>query len=75
MPTSVEVPSLVLGHVAASSPTTPGPMKGVGETGTLGPPAAVANAVADALRPLGVQVYETPITPARLWAAIHAASR
>jgi carbon-monoxide dehydrogenase large subunit len=74
VPTSVEVPSLVLGHLATSPPATPGPMKGVGETGTLGPPAAVANAVADALRPLGVQVYETPITPARLWAAIHATS-
>jgi carbon-monoxide dehydrogenase large subunit len=45
-------------------------MKGIGENGAIGPPAAIANAVNDALRPLGAAVYETPITARRVRAAI-----
>ena len=48
-------------------------MRGVGEGGTLGPPAVLANAVADALAPFGIEVNELPITPARLWASGRAA--
>jgi aerobic carbon-monoxide dehydrogenase large subunit len=46
----------------------------VGEGGTLGPPAVLANAVADALAPFGVEVNELPITPARLWKRASSAS-
>ena len=50
-------------------------MRGVGEGGTLGPAAVLAKAVADALAPLGVEVNELPLTPARLWTACAAAPR
>jgi carbon-monoxide dehydrogenase large subunit len=46
----------------------------VGEGGTLGPPAVLANAVADALAPLGIEVNELPISPARLWKRTSGAS-
>jgi len=49
--------------------------KGVGEAGTVGAMAAVMNAVCDALAPLGVRHLDMPATPARVWAAIHAAKR
>ena len=45
------------------SPHTPGGVKGMGEGGTVGAPAAIANAVADALRPLGVSVTRLPLLP------------
>ena len=44
--------------------------KGIGEGGAIGPPAAIANAVNDALAPLGVEIGELPITPRRLLAAL-----
>jgi carbon-monoxide dehydrogenase large subunit len=50
-------------------------VRGVGEGGTLGPAAALANAVADALAPFGVEASELPLTPARLWAATGGAAR
>lgn len=74
MPTAVEIPELTLSHLEVPSTVTPGGYKGVGEGGIIAPPATIANAVADALRPLGVAIRETPITPAALWAAIQAAS-
>ncbi len=48
-------------------------IKGVGEAGTSGAGAAIANAVADALRPLGVKITEIPLTPERIWRALSAA--
>ena len=48
-------------------------VKGVGESGVIGSPAAVINALLDALRPLGVDHIDMPATPARVWAAIQAA--
>ena len=47
--------------------------KGIGEGGAIGPPAAIANAVNDALHPLGVEITELPITPRRLLRALLAA--
>jgi carbon-monoxide dehydrogenase large subunit len=75
VPTAMEVPPMTLGHLEIPSTITPGGFKGVGESGVVAPPPAIANAVSDALRPLGVQVDEIPITPARLWAAIRAADQ
>jgi carbon-monoxide dehydrogenase large subunit len=54
---------------------TPSPLsqfgqKGIGEGGAIGPPAAIANAVNDALAPLGVEITELPITPQRILAAL-----
>ena len=45
-------------------------MKGMGEGGAVVPPAAIANAVRDALAPLDVEINETPLTPERLLTAI-----
>jgi carbon-monoxide dehydrogenase large subunit len=50
-------------------------VRGVGEGGTLGPSAVIANAVADALAPLGVEPNELPISPARLWALVRRRAR
>jgi carbon-monoxide dehydrogenase large subunit len=61
MPRADDVPAVVIGHVETPSPLTPGGMKGMGEGGTIGAPAAIANAVADAVRPLGLRVTSLPI--------------
>jgi carbon-monoxide dehydrogenase large subunit len=50
-------------------------VKGAGETGTIASTAAVANAVHDALAPLGISHIDLPLTPARIWAAIRAARK
>jgi carbon-monoxide dehydrogenase large subunit len=63
MPTSAEIPELVIGHVAYPAANPLG-VRGVGEGGTLGPAAALAGAVGDAL---GVAVARLPITPSALW--------
>ena len=63
MPTSAEIPELVIGHVANPAANPLG-VRGVGEGGTLGPAAALAGAVGDAL---GVAVDRLPITPSGLW--------
>jgi carbon-monoxide dehydrogenase large subunit len=61
--------------ILAPSPATNNPLgvKGVGESGTVGPLPAVMNAIRDALRPLGVVEIEMPATPARVWTAIERA--
>jgi carbon-monoxide dehydrogenase large subunit len=66
LPTAADVPTLELIHLEVPAENLLG-VRGVGEGGTLGPPAALANAVTDALAPLGVEVNELPITPGRLW--------
>jgi carbon-monoxide dehydrogenase large subunit len=66
-PTASEIPRIEVEHVEQPSPTALGGFRGVGESGTIGAPAAIANAVADALAPLGVEPNELPITPARLF--------
>jgi aerobic carbon-monoxide dehydrogenase large subunit len=72
LPTAMDVPDLELGHVHDPSPAITG-ARGVGEGGTLGPAAALANAVADALSPLGVEIDDLPLSPPRIHAAIEAA--
>ena len=60
-------------HLESYSPTTLGGFRGMGEGGTIGAPAAIANAVADALSPLGIEINELPVTPERLFRLIEAA--
>ncbi len=55
------------------SPANPLGTKGVGEAGTVGSLAAISNAIADALAPLGVDHVEMPATPERVWQAIRKA--
>jgi aerobic carbon-monoxide dehydrogenase large subunit len=72
LPGATEVPTIRIEHMETPSPYTEFGQKGLGEGGAIGPPAAIANAVNDALRPLGVEIAETPITPRRLMAALAA---
>jgi carbon-monoxide dehydrogenase large subunit len=60
------LPLLEISHLETPSPLTPGGVKGMGEGGTIGAPAAIANAVADAVRHLGVQITSLPIRPESL---------
>lgn len=64
VPTATDMPEVTMRHLDRPSPTTLGGFRGVGEGGTIGAPAAIANAVADAL---GIDVTEVPITPERLF--------
>jgi len=66
MPTAVDVPRVEIGHIESPSPLTPGGIKGMGEGGAIAPPAAIANAVADALAPFGARVNAVPLTPERV---------
>jgi carbon-monoxide dehydrogenase large subunit len=75
LPRASDVPRLDVDHVVTPSPLNPLGVKGAGEGGTLPAPAAIANAVADALRGLGVQVTEMPLTRERLWRRVQAAAR
>lgn len=65
-PTLAEVPTIEVHHLETISDATITGAKGLGEGGTIGAPAAIINAVSDALRPLGVEVAEVPATPSRL---------
>ena len=66
LPTAAMLPAFTIGHLETPSPLTPGGFKGMGEGGTIGAPAAIANAVADAVKPLGVAVTTLPILSADL---------
>jgi 2-furoyl-CoA dehydrogenase large subunit len=70
--TAAEAPRIALDHVESPSPFTPVGAKGCGESSAESAPAALANAVADALRPLGVKPSHLPLTPARLWELVRA---
>ncbi|MEN3303812.1 MAG: aerobic carbon-monoxide dehydrogenase large subunit [Micromonosporaceae bacterium] len=70
LPTSMECPSWELGETVTPSPHHPIGAKGVGESATVGSPAAVVNAVMDALKPFGVRHADMPLTPAAVWRAI-----
>jgi carbon-monoxide dehydrogenase large subunit len=70
LPTAMECPSWELGETVTPSPHHPLGTKGVGESATVGSPAAVVNAVVDALRPYGVRHVDMPLTPAQVWRAI-----
>jgi len=74
MPSAAEMPSLEFGHVETPGPG-PGGYKGVGEGGAIGAPAAVVNAIADALAPLGLAITRTPLGPAEIVGLVNAASR
>ena len=73
VPSACEIPPMMVVHLESESPTTLGGFRGMGEGGTIGAPAAVANAVADALAPLGIEINELPATPERLFRLIEAA--
>jgi aerobic carbon-monoxide dehydrogenase large subunit len=66
MPTATEIPPIEIGHLETPSPLNPLGMKGVGEAGAIPVPALVAEAIDDALAPLGIRIREMPLSPTRL---------
>ena len=73
VPTAVEIPGMEVIHVETALPDNLGGFRGMGEGGTIGAPAALANAISDALAPLGIMIDELPATPERLFRLIRAA--
>ena len=73
LPGCAEVPNIRILHMETPSPYTEFGQKGVGEGGAIGPAAAIANAINDALASQGVELREIPITPRRILAALRAA--
>jgi aerobic carbon-monoxide dehydrogenase large subunit len=71
--TAAEMPVVYASFQETPSPLNPLGIKGVGEGGACGAPCAVANAVADALAPLGAAPLDLPLTPEKVWRAIRAA--
>ncbi|WP_316231264.1 xanthine dehydrogenase family protein molybdopterin-binding subunit [Bradyrhizobium sp. SZCCHNR1051] len=75
LPGPTEVPEPRLFHMETPSPYTMFGVKGIGEGGAIAPPAAIANAVNDALRPLGAELMQSPLSPRRIVAAVLAAKQ
>jgi carbon-monoxide dehydrogenase large subunit len=73
VPSAAELPGFTLDRTVTPSTTNPMGVKGIGEAGTIASPPAVVNAVADALRPLGVESLGKPVSAERVWRAIQAA--
>src|SRR5204863_8813789 len=73
VPTATDLPPIDTVHLEYPSPRNPLGIKGLGEGGAISPPAAIANAIEDALAPLGVRITETPASPARVLHAIETA--
>jgi carbon-monoxide dehydrogenase large subunit len=63
LPIAREIPAVRLAHLESPDLTVPGGFKGMAEGGTIGAPAAIANAIDDALKPFGARITATPITP------------
>jgi carbon-monoxide dehydrogenase large subunit len=70
VPTATDLPRIDTVHLEYPSPRNPLGIKGLGEGGAISPPAAIANAIEDALQPFGVKITETPVSPSRLLALI-----
>ena len=75
LPTASDLPHFELVHQQIPSPLNPLGVKGLGEGGAIAPPVAIANAVADALAPFGVEFNHTPIKPGRIVDAVRAAKQ
>ncbi|MGD9737097.1 MAG: xanthine dehydrogenase family protein molybdopterin-binding subunit [Solirubrobacterales bacterium] len=73
VPTASDLPPVELLHTEVPSPVTPFGVRGVGETGTIPPGAAIANAICDALAEFGVEIASLPITPEQVWRALREA--
>ncbi len=70
MPRAKDIPEYLLGSTVTPSPSNPLGIKGVGEAGTIGATPAIANAVIDALSPLGIRHLDLPLLPEKIWKAI-----
>jgi len=74
LPRATDIPEYIFGHTVTPTPVNPLGIKGVGEAGTIGATPAIANAVLDALAPLGVTHLDLPMTPERVWQAMKTAA-
>jgi len=74
LPGATEVPDIRVLHLETPSPHTEFGIKGIGEGGAVGPPAAIVSAVNDALGAVGAEVHDLPLTPERILDAIAAAT-
>ena len=74
MPTASDVPPIEILHRQTPSPLNPLGVKGLGEGGAIAPPVVLANAVCDALRPIGFELFATPVRPGEVVEAIEIAS-
>lgn len=72
VPVATSIPDIGIVHIEADLPNTIGGFRGMGEGGTIGAPATIANAVSDALSHLGVSVETLPVTPERIFQMLHA---
>jgi carbon-monoxide dehydrogenase large subunit len=75
MPRAADMPPVILAKHATPSVMNPLGAKGVGEAGCIGIPAAIVNAVVDALSPFGVRHLDMPLTSATIWAAMRGAGK
>ena len=75
LPVASDLPSFRVDHTVTPTPQNPLGVKGVGEAGTIGATPAVWNAVIDALSPLGVEHFDMPATPQRVWEAMRDSSK
>ncbi len=75
LPSAAELPSFECELMETPSPNNPLGAKGIAESGTVGAPVAVQNAVIDALAHLGVRHIDMPLTPERVWRAMNSADR
>jgi len=73
VPLASDIPRIGIVHVEATLPATIGGFRGMGEGGTIGAPAAIANAISDALSPLGIEIDTLPATPERIFRLVEAA--
>lgn len=75
LPRAEHLPRIVSELIEVPCATNPLGVKGIGESGAIGAPVAVVNAIMDAVRPLGVRSLDMPITQTKLWAALRDAER
>ena len=75
VPAALDVPPIVAENMATPSPTNPLGVKGIGELPTVAAPAAIANALTDALAPLGASRVDLPLSPEKVWRAVHEGKR
>jgi carbon-monoxide dehydrogenase large subunit len=73
VPLASDLPRVGVVHIEADLPATIGGFRGMGEGGTIGAPAAIANAISDALSPLGIEIETLPATPERIFQLVTAA--
>ncbi|RIL04934.1 MAG: hypothetical protein DCC71_12275 [Proteobacteria bacterium] len=71
MPTALEIPLMELDHQETPTPFTPLGTKGAGESGITGPLSAIASAIEDAFPEKKLALMETPMTPSKIWRALH----